>query len=302
MGEARLMPSEYSKLEDALVRAGRGITYPPTPPLAARVARELQGITPAQPESRRGWLLPRVLLPLGAAVLLALALLFALPSAREAVAQLLGLRGLRIFYVTPTPLPPPTATGAPGTTPRPTPTRTPTGQPNTLCCEMTLAQAAARARMRLLIPPGETPSKVYYQPIFGDGRQVVMVFGDPAAPRFTLYQADRWVYGKILANPDMAKGVGAQTQLAETVVRGERALWFSGAPHILLRLDARGQPDYETAQPVNANTLAWEVGDMDRGTVYRLETELPLEEAIKFAESLIEYSNATVTPTRGTGN
>lgn len=291
------MTNEFSRLEEALVRAGREFTYPPTPALADRVQRELQTSAPVRVAERTGWFSPRLLVPIGAAVVLALALLMLLPSARDAVAQFLGLRGLEILYVTPTPMPSSTLPVTPEGTPRPKPSATPTGRPNALCCEMTLREAAARSKMKLLVPKGEQPTRVYFQRIFDDGEQVVMVFGDPAEPRFTLYQAERWVYVKLLGNPAGGRTRTLQTQLAETQVRGERALWISGAPHVLLRLDASGAPDYETAQTVDANTLAWEVGDMDRGTIYRLETKLPLEQAVAFAESLVELSNATATPT-----
>lgn len=293
------MANEFSKLEAALVEAGRGIPYGATPALTERVLRELQATAPAREVKRSGWFSPRVLVPIGAAILLALALLLALPAARDAVAQFLGLPGLPVFYVTPTPLPPPTATPAPEDTPRPTRTATPTRAPDTLCCEMTLQAAAARSHLPLLVPKGEWPSQVYYQRMLDIGEQVVMLFGDPAEPRFTLYQADYWVYGKMLANPEGVKG---QTHLAETQVRGERALWFSGAAHLLVRLDANGQPDYQIARTVDANTLVWQVGGMDRGTIYRLETKLPFEAAVRFVESLVELSDATVTPTSDSGN
>jgi hypothetical protein len=132
-----------------------------------------------------------------------------------------------------------------------------------------------------MFPPGITPSKVYYQSIFTDGEQVIMVFGDPASPDYTLYQAQRWVYGKLIG-----KAVGPQTVIGETQVNGERALWFSGASHVVMVLDTAGQPIYNTERTVDANTLVWETGHPDLGTIYRLETKASLEEAVTFAESL----------------
>ncbi|MBI4670439.1 MAG: hypothetical protein HY741_02055 [Chloroflexi bacterium] len=293
---------EFEKLENALVRAGREFEYPATPALAARVRTELTRNTVTRQPSRP-WL--RVLVPAAAALIFALALLFSFPDAREAVAQFLGLRGLRIFYVTPTPTPTspsiptsppiplpslrsgqalqgegsstPRSNVTPSATLRPTPTRT--VQPFALCCEMTLDEAQARARFKLLLPPDEKPMRVYYQNLYNSGDQVVMLFGSPTNPRFTLYQAQRWVYGKLLSGGDA-------TLLAETQVHGVRALWFSDASHIVMVLDANGAPIYETARAVDANTLVWETGSDVDGIIYRLETKASLNEAIRFAESL----------------
>lgn len=255
------MTNEYEKLERALVRVGREMEFPATPALSMRVQAELANtiVTRRVERSVRRW--ARVLVPAAVALLLALALLFALPDARHAVAQFLGLQNLRIFYVTPVP------------------TATPTNRPFTLCCETTLAEARARARFRLLLPPDEIPARGYFQSVYGNGEQVVLVFGDPANPKFTLYQAQRWIYGKLV-------GGETQTAIQETQVNGTRALWFHNAPHIVMQLDASGEPIYKTERVVDANTLVWETGNAYDGIIYRVETGASLEEAVRFAESL----------------
>ncbi len=295
------MTNEFERLENALVRAGRGMEYPATPPIAARVRNELtREVSPRAfvPTRNRA----RILVPLAAALILALALLLTIPATRDAVAQFLGLRGLRIFYATPTSPPTPllqgegsatrvhpSPAGSEGTqtllvTATPRPTATQTIQPFTLCCETILHDAQQRARFKLLVPPDELPSRVYYQNVFDNGEQVVMMFGDAQNPRFTLYQAQRWIYGKMLG-----KELNEHTLLGEAQVNGERALWFSGAPHVVVMLDARGEPIYQTRRTVDANTLVWETGAEDDGVIYRLETKLSLNEAARFAESLQEY-------------
>lgn len=293
--------TDFLKLENALLRAGRELTFPATPAIASRVRAELaaspralRNVADERVPQRRWW---RVPVAVAAALILALVLLLAFPTAREAVGQFLGLRGLQIFYVTPTP------TALPTTTPRPTeagfvatssarrtatatrtppPTKTPTGLPNKVCCEMTLAEVQQRAHFKLMLSPNETPSKVFYQNFFNEGEQVVMVFGNSATPRFVLYQAQQWVYGKVLG-----KMLGETTVLSEMEFKGGRALWISGAPHVVLMLDAQGNPNYETQRTVNANTLAWETDDDERGIIYRLETTGTLEQALKFAEALV---------------
>jgi hypothetical protein len=109
---------------------------------------------------------------------------------------------------------------------------------------------------------------------------VVLVFSDPDRPRFVLYQATRLLYEKVMSSGDTG------TVITETQVSGQRALWLSGAPHVLVTLNARGEPLLEFERPVNANTLIWETGDVHTGVTFRLETPLSLTEAIEFAESL----------------
>jgi hypothetical protein len=290
--------NEFEKLEFALVRAGRELDYPATPLIATRVRAELTRTPNAFPPARRFALSPRVFIAIAAAILLALILIFALPTTREAVAQFLGLRGLRIFYATPTPTELPTLTSRPTMIPSgtphstetpsatPRPTATPTVVPFTLCCEMSFKEAQARAQFQLLMPPNETPSKVYYQEVYHNGEQVVMVFGDEAKPRFTLYQAQQWIYGKLVDGGGVGKGVGPQTLIQETQVNGARALWFNGAPHLVMQLDEQGQPIYSTERMVDGNTLVWETGPEYEGIIYRLETKLTLADAVRFAEAL----------------
>ncbi len=255
------------------------MVYPATPRLAVRVRAALEAEQSRRP--LRLWLLqPRLAWSLAAAILLALALLLAYPDTRNAIAQLLGLRSIQIIVVTPTPTPSATPTARPQETPRPTATPTSTPVPRTQCCQTTLADAQARARFKLRLPPGQTPSRIYLQNVFGEEfQQVILVFGDPGAPSFTLYEAHTVVYQKIV---NFGKEVGSGTVIAETTVKGQRALWFTGAPHVLVYLDANGRPVPESERTVNANTLAWEMGDI----TFRLETSLSKEEAVRFAESL----------------
>ena len=114
-----------------------------------------------------------------------------------------------------------------------------------------------------------------------------MVFGGGAKPTYTLYQAQRWVYEKLMQGGEFGKQVQPQTIIAETTVNGERALWFSGAPHVVMMLDERGNPIYETQRTVDANTLVWETSEVPDSPIYRLETMGTLEDAVKIAESLV---------------
>lgn len=266
--------SDFARLEQALIEAGRSIDYPATPNLAARVRPQLP-ITRSRFSTRRPLRL-RPALIVAVAVVIGLALLIAIPQTREAIAQILGLRTIHIIEAPPTP----TVAAA---TPAPTPT--PGVVPFKQCCPTTLAEAQRMARFKLLLPPVERPSQVFVQDqVFGlgsDAQQIIFVFGDPARPRFVLYQAQWWLYQKAInSRPD------AGTVITETVVNGQRAVWLTGAPHILMTLDAQGKPVFDSERPVNANTLIWETRAGDTDTTYRLETPLSLAEAKAFAETL----------------
>jgi hypothetical protein len=275
--------NEFHKLEQALIDAGRAIDYPPTPDLAARVRANFD--RPRQPD-RPAWRW-RPAFVVALAILAAIALLLIIPETREAIAQLLGLRTIRIIETTPTPAPQPEvpATATPAqTTPGSPPT--PGVAPFKQCCPSTLEEAQQKARFKILLPTDERPTRVFFQDqVFGRGsepQQVVLVFGDPDRPRFVSYQASRMLYAKLISR----NGVEAGTVITETQVNQQRALWLTGAPHVLVTLDRNGQPLLDFERPVNANTLIWETGDFDTGVTYRLETSMSLAAAIKFAESL----------------
>jgi negative regulator of sigma E activity len=254
--------NEFEKLERALYRAGETVPYPPTPALAARVRANLENES-----HRRVVRSPRYAFAIIVAIVLAIVLLVAFPDAREAIGQMLGLRSIQIIPVTPTPTLSRDQVATPTSFVAPTPSQ---------CCETTLADAQARSKFKILLPSNQTPSRIFFQTLadFGSGaQQIILVYGDPRAPRFTMYQATNFLYGKI---------VSGGTVIEETQVAGQRALWMTGAPHLLVTLDARGQPRFDMERSVTANTLAWEMGDV----TFRLETDLSKEEAIRFAESL----------------
>jgi hypothetical protein len=275
-------------LEQALVSAGRAMTYPATPSIATRLQAQLKQLpAPLPPTPRGSWWATlfgtrqRLAWSLMIALVLAIALLLAFPDARNAIAQFFGLNTIRIIPVTPTPTPTALPTPLSRVTPLATPTPTPVPTPRAQCCETTLANAQTRAKFKIVLPPNQTPSRVHLQNVFDQWQQIILVFGDPNNPTFTLYQAHNVVYGKLVtAN----KSVGPGTVIEETRVGHLRALWITGEPHVLVYLDARGQPVFDTERVVDANTLAWE--SVVQGLTYRLETKRSKEEAIRFAESL----------------
>ena len=206
----------------------------------------------------RGWL------QLAALVLLALLLIT--PPARAGVASLIRIGAVRIGLA-----PGPSATPAPHSGPTPTPL------PSLLdlAGATTLAQARAQAGFPIRLPtyPPDLgpPHYVYLQQL--DGPMVVLVWTDPAhpdTPRLALFE----MTSDVFLQKSQARVV------AETTVDGQPALWTEG-PYFVAVFSG-GEVSYNLRVLVNGHVLVWE----ERGITYRLETTLPLDQAVQIAESL----------------
>jgi hypothetical protein len=73
---------------------------------------------------------------------------------------------------------------------------------------------------------------------------------------------------------------GEPGQIQETTVNGQRAIWAEG-PYVL-QFRRGNQVDFDFRRLVEGRVLIWVEGEV----TYRLETDLPLEEAVRVAESL----------------
>lgn len=294
-------------LEKELYALGQQVRYPPVPFIVNKVqARLLQQRVKAthRPFLTRPALL-RMAIVTQVVLLVCLATALALvPTTRQALAEFFGLQRIRVIRVTetpvpiatPVPIPVPAATHLPlGATPSsesiPTPMATlrPTPIPSHLAGGTTLAEARHRVNFAILLPTypegiGE-PDEVYVQELYSSSDvQVILVYRvrpdlafQPLVETdtlFTLYQfRTQGIFMKV---------VRSGTRLAELTVDGAKAFWLQGDFHLLKYRDASGQERVEMERVVKDNTLAWEVGDV----TYRLETSLPLEEALKIARSL----------------
>lgn len=266
--------------ETRLAAVARALPYPPTPALPpavvartslrVRAARPGRAPRPVAPARRRalGWAL--------AAVLVALAGLLAVPSVRAGLSTILEIGVVRIFLgPVPTSTLAPTATGTrrPTLTPRPTPS--PLASVLDLDGLTTLADARERVNLPIVLPAypaglGE-PDAVFVQDL--EGEAVVLVWlepDDPARVRLSLHiLASSMLVEKLIKdNP---------AQLEFTRVNGREAFWTTGPYYVVNR---RG--DYAQTRLIEGHVLIW----YDRTLTYRLETDLPLEEAVKIAESL----------------
>jgi hypothetical protein len=230
-------------------RAAR-FPYPPTP----NIAGALRGRVAAR-QARSHY--PRLV----AIALLLLALLLAAPQVRAGLLSVFQVGAIRIFTE---PAPPPIVT------------QTPQALFHGLAGESTLAEAMAQAQFPLRLPayPGVgEPDRVFIQEL--EGQAVIFVWLDPEQPdraRLTLHQLSAAFWATKFA-PD--------GRIVEAKVNGQRAVWLAG-PHYLQVYDAQGRIEWAPRQLVAGNVLIWKEDDI----TYRLETILPLEEAIHLAESL----------------
>ncbi len=153
------------------------------------------------------------------------------------------------------------------------------GQPASildLAGETSLAEAAEAAGFALMLPKYppdlKEPQRVYAQKI--NGTPVVILVWlkkeNPEEVRLALYQIGEGdvFFKKMMENVE------------ETSVNGTWALWIEG-PYVLTTTDG----NVEERRMVEGHTLVWSAG----GQTYRLESDLPLEEARKIAESLAEW-------------
>jgi hypothetical protein len=252
----------------------RNFSYPPTPDIAGAVRGQLA----AREISPKSGLVTRRLAWAALIILIILGGLLAVPQVRAAVVEFLQIGAIRIFLVEPTPTP--TSTPAPAasnatSTPLPRPSPTPLASLLDLAGETTLAEAQAQVDfpIRLPIYPAGlgSPDRVFSQNIGGPA--VVLVWLDPNQPeqvRLSLHQL----------GPGAFAEKGNPGSIQETTVNGRQALWTEG-PYIL-QFRRGNRVDYDLRRLVTGRVLIWVEGEV----TYRLETDLPLEEAVRVAESL----------------
>lgn len=263
-------PSE-PRWEDRVQSVARTFVYPPTPDLAGAVQRRL-----AEPRSTVGTL--RLLRPAWAillAVVILLAGLLAVPPVRAAIHAWLQIGAVRIWLVEPTPTAPISAPVRPSVpTLRPAPT--PLTSLFALAGATTLADAQSKAGFPLRLPtyPADlgAPDGVFLQDLGGPA--VVLVWLDAAQPkraRLSLH----------ILGPNTFAEKGNSTRLEQTTVNGQPAFWTEGPYMLAYRSGTRA--DLDIRRLIEGHVLIWHEGDL----TYRLETDLPLPEAVRIAESLI---------------
>jgi hypothetical protein len=250
-------------LERELRQLGAAVAFPPTPDLATPVRRRLAAAEPA----RRRFSLPRGLVVALAVLLVAVAAVMAVPQARTAILEWLGLRGVTIERVATSP----TVTGT-------TPVQ-PAVEDLFLGRPVTLDEARRRLRYPLVPPPaglGE-PDAVYLSDAVSGG-QVAFVYLDgdnEVGALFTQFRA-------AIEEDFIYKTAGPGTEIEPVTVAGEPGWWLEGKPHEFVYIDPESdEPRPETLR-LARNTLLWQRGEL----TLRIEGDLSREEALGIAEGV----------------
>lgn len=275
-------------LDRALVDLGSRLAYPPTPDLAGAVRARLTTapagrVLPRRSEraARRPWPLSMPQMVAMAAVallLLGFGALALFPGARVAVADRLGLRGVRIFFVE--------------VVPTPGPTPAPVGRGLRLGRRVALGEAREAVPFPVRVPDLAglgAPDEVYLTQSVPDG-MVSLVYragpGLPASPYtgvgalLTQFrgETDRDLVEKGL----FGKGVPAGTRLEPLKVNGGRGYWIEGGPHSFFVYRAPDGDLEDEEFRLAGNVLLWE----QDGLTFRLEAAVPKEEALRIAASV----------------
>lgn len=270
---------EFDRWEGRIRTWAGGFRYPGTPDVAARLA----------PAARVGETRPRLRISRPALVLaIILSLLvgasLSVPSVRAAVLEFLQLGAVRIFQSQPTVSPSPQPAGTPGPAalvsaqPSPSASATPADLLSLLDLDGGTSLEEARKRTGLPIrlpdyPPDlGQPQRVFVQDM--EGWVVILAWTSPGQPeqvRLSLH---------MISPGSFAVEKVAPVVVRETEVNGQPALWTSG-PYIV-RLARNGGRDFALSRLVQGHVLIW----VEQGITYRLEIDLPLEEALQIAESL----------------
>ena len=229
-----------AELETALRQLGGEVAFPPTPDLASAIRGQLD-----RPRFRHR----RVAIALAAVVVVAIGAVFAVPQARTAILDWLGLRNVSVIRVEKLP-----AVAAHG--------NLDLGQ------RVTLDDAKRRAPW-LLVPDG-TPDSVWVSKSLPGGK-VSLLWGTPKNVRLLLTEFTGRTY--------IEKVIDGDTQV-ERVKIGDAGAWFQG-PHVVMFQDRDGR-FRESHARLARNTLVWQLGDI----TLRLEGGLTKDEALRIARTV----------------
>jgi hypothetical protein len=188
------------------------------------------------------------------------------PSTREAVADLLGIGGVRIGF------------GAEKDLPRPT-----AGSSLDLGDAVSLDRARELADFDIVVPELlGAPDRVYFDAIVPSG-MVSLVYGETqeldAAPGTDVAVLITQFRGDLVEDDGYFKKLSAESTLVRVEVNGTEGLWMTGAPHSFF-YEKSGRILEETVRLVE-NVLLWEVD----GVTLRVEIAGSLEQALAIAES-----------------
>jgi hypothetical protein len=227
------------ELESRLRELGRHVEFPPTPDLAPAVRSRLG--------KRRSWRRPAAIAI--AVVVVALGAVLAVPPARTAILEWLGIGGAKIVRVEE--LPPAPAIG-----------NLDLGRPVT--------PAEAHRRAPWLLEPADRPDRTYFSASIPGGK-VSLLWGTRERVRLLLTEFRGEAFIEKLIRPQ------AKVELVE--IDGNRGAWLEDN-HVLIYRDREGLTREDTARLVG-RTLLWQRGDV----TLRLEGEISKKQALRIARS-----------------
>jgi hypothetical protein len=240
-------------VESLLADLADHIEWPePSAPLSELTPR----LARARPKTRRHrWV------PVTAALVILVALLLVLsPQARKAVADLLGVAGIEIGFVSEL--------------------EDSVGAGLDLGRQVSLDEAVEAVDFPVSTPdwPGD-PDSVYLS-----GSRVIMAWAGGETLPASGETGVGLLYSQIHADGDadrFVKSLGPESSVMATVVAGWNGFWIEGDPHVISIEDGSGRRVEETLR-LAGNVLMWETDEV----THRLETMLGLDEAIRIAESM----------------
>jgi hypothetical protein len=265
---------EEARVVEALQALARYVEYPPAPDLAAAVTdRVIHRGSPA----RHTRVLPAAAFVAAVVLVAAIVAVLASPAARNAIADRLGLGGIRIYRLPAAPTVPvtPATTASPGEL---------LGAGFVTGTPVPLEEARRRVAFTVAFPPpaGE-PDAVYVDSSMPGGQVTMLWRAREGLPETTIPGAGLLLqqFNGLSSEGFYGKGVGPGTTIASVVIDGRPGFWIAGEPHVLFFEDANGIRQ-EHPLRLAGNTLIWV-----RGTVtFRLESGLSKRAAERLAESI----------------
>ena len=260
---------ERELFEERLSSIARGFDYPRAPDIAGSVITRLRTSTrPRFISNRLAWSLTLILL----------SSLLLITPVRASIIQFIQIGVVRIFprQIAPTAEIIRTATPeseVPITAMSSSQSSTLIPILNQMAGETTIQDAQNKVDFPILLPAYPSnlgiPDHVFVQDM--DGNILILVWLDPQKPDQILMSlhfvpSGSWAIKKV--EPEV---------IQETSVGGQRAIWTTGPYPLIL---SNGNIQFE--RMIDGHVLIW----ADEKITYRLETGLPLDEAIKIAESL----------------
>jgi len=227
------------ELETALRELARELDFPPTPELGDAVRARLG-------RRRAPWRPIAIAL---AILAVAVGAVLAVPPARTAILDWLGLEGVEIVRVDELP-------------------EAPVAGHLDLGREVTLDQARREAPWLLI--PSDRPEHVYVSRSIPGGK-VTLLWGTPTNVRLLLSQFRGRLFLEKIVTPEAG--------IERVRVGSSPGVWLPG-PHVVLYRDRDGRVREQTSRLVG-DTLVWQAGDR----TLRLEGALSKDDALRIARS-----------------